>query len=551
MNGPRHATGGFSVGYTLGMANEGNLIPLDRRTKAERREIARMGGKASGEARRAKKNTAQLTRAILLGKAPMEAVADLGDYIGGVSGEDLTVNAAMIAGQAKAAVEGNAKSFEILQEQLSKAESEERTVSDFTLSPLNFTSDFVEPYRRAREALDGKNGIREIISKGGRGSIKSNFWSAFAYETMKRDPLAHVVFTRRYKVDLRDSVYTQFEKTVRREDDVDNWEFTTSPMRATYKPTGQMVLFVGCDKPISLKSMGVKFGYVKLLIHEECDEMAGVEQMDSVEDTFLRSDTPALDIKIFNPPKSKNNFMNEYTAEKATDPATLVCHSYFNHVPEEWLGKRFFERAEWFRINKPQYYANNYMGEVTGTGGELFDNVEERRITDSEVDAFSYVYQGLDFGYEHPMVFIRVAYDRENDVLYPFFEKYARRSKLSTFARDLDEYKHQETICDSADPDKIRDLQDWDWEAIGATKRWKGGGRDAAWEWLRAVTKIVIDPERTPNLAKELRTLEFEQLRDGSFSSRYPDLDEDGVMATVYAMNRVIIDEKTMDDYNR
>lgn len=533
------------------MANEGNLIPFDKRTEDERRRIARMGGKASGEARRAKKNTAQLTRAILLGKAPMDAVADLGDYIGGVSGEDLTVNAAMIAGQAKAAVEGNAKSFEILQEQLSKAESEERSVSDFTLSPLNFTSDFVEPYRRAREALDGKNGIREIISKGGRGSTKSSFWSAFAYETMRRDPQAHVVFTRRYKVDLRDSVYTQFEKTVRRMDDIDNWEFTISPMRATYKPTGQMVLFVGCDKPISLKSFGVKFGYVKLLIHEECDEMAGVEQMDSVEDTFLRSDTPALDIKIFNPPKSKNNFMNEYTAEKANDPATLVCHSYFNHVPEEWLGHRFFERAEWFRIHKPQYYANNYMGDVTGTGGELFDNVEERRITDAEVDAFSYVYQGLDFGFEHPMAFVRVAYDRETDTLYPFFEKYARHSKLSTFARDIDDYKHQETICDSANPDKISDLRDWDWEVVGATKRWKGGGRDTAWEWLRAVTKIVIDPERTPNLAKELRTLEFEQLRDGSFSSRYPDLDEDGVMATLYAMNRVIIDEKTMDDYRR
>ena len=40
-----------------------------------------------------------------------------------------------------------------------------------------------------------------------------------------------------------------------------------------YKPTGQMVMFVGADKPISLKSFNVPFGYVKMLIHEECDEM--------------------------------------------------------------------------------------------------------------------------------------------------------------------------------------------------------------------------------------------------------------------------------------
>lgn len=531
------------------MANDDNLIPLDRRTKAERREIARMGGKASGEARRAKKTMRELASAMVEAKATGSAAKVARRFADGLDDEEITNAAAILAGQMSSALKGNTNAARFVVE-LAESAKPADDGHDFTLSPLNFTSDFVEPYRVARAALDGKNGIREIISKGGRGSVKSNFWSAFAYETIRRDPKAHVVFTRRYKVDLRDSVFMQFEKTVRRMDDIDSWEFTTSPMRATYKPTGQMVMFVGCDKPISLKSMGVKFGYVKLLIHEECDEMAGVEQMDSVEDTFLRSDTPALDIKIFNPPKSKNNFMNAYTEEKQSDPATLVCHSYYDHVPVEWLGHRFFERAEWFRVNKPDYYANNYLGEVTGTGGELFDNVEERPISDAEVEAFSHVYQGLDFGYEHPMAFVRVAYDRETDTLTPFFESYARRSKLSTFARNLDEYKRQETICDSANPDKIRDLQDWDWEAVAATKRWKGGGRDAAWDWLRAVRRIVIDPARTPNLAMELRTLEFEQLRDGSFSSRYPDLGEDGVMATAYAMNRVIIEQKSMADYD-
>lgn len=37
------------------MANEQNLVTFDKRTKSEQREIAREGGKASGEARRTKK----------------------------------------------------------------------------------------------------------------------------------------------------------------------------------------------------------------------------------------------------------------------------------------------------------------------------------------------------------------------------------------------------------------------------------------------------------------------------------------------------------------
>ena len=38
------------------MANEKNLVPFDRRTESEQREIAKKGGQASGAARRRKKS---------------------------------------------------------------------------------------------------------------------------------------------------------------------------------------------------------------------------------------------------------------------------------------------------------------------------------------------------------------------------------------------------------------------------------------------------------------------------------------------------------------
>ena len=290
-----------------------------------------------------------------------------------------------------------------------KVENEEKENREkaamWTIPITDITSDFVAIYRTVHEAFAGEVDVHEIISKGGRGSIKSSFWGNLSYETIRQDPQAHVVYTRRYKVDLRSSVFNQFMKTVIRYHDLENWDFKQSPMCAVYKPTGQMVMFAGADKPISLKSFNVPFGYVKMLIHEECDEMAGVEQMDNIEDTFLRADTPALDIKIFNPPKSKNNFMNEYTEECQNKPQTRICHSYYYNVPVKWLGKRFFERAEWFRIHKPLYYKNNYLGEVTGTGGGIFDNLEIRKISDEELMTFDLINHGLDFGYTHPQVF--------------------------------------------------------------------------------------------------------------------------------------------------
>lgn len=306
--------------------------------------------------------------------------------------------------------------------------------------------------------------------------------------------------------------------------------------------------FAGADKPISLKSFNVPFGYVKMLIHEECDEMAGVEQMDNIEDTFLRADTPALDIKIFNPPKSKNNFMNEYTEECQNKPQTRICHSYYYNVPVKWLGKRFFERAEWFRIHKPLYYKNNYLGEVTGTGGGIFDNLEIRKISDEELMTFDLINHGLDFGYTHPQVFSQNYYDYETDTLYIFGEVYSKKCKNSTFARKIKKFMNVEIICDSARPDGIAEMQDWGFNAIGAKKRWGSGkGRDYCWEWLQRCNKIVIDPERCPNTEKEFIKAEHEQLPDGSFSDAYPDLEEDTIMANIYALNRIIMTSRRND----
>ena len=448
------------------------------------------------------------------------------------------------------AMDGLEKALTIAEKHKLEAEEKEKRekAALWTLPITDITSDFVEIYRIVHEAFTGEIDVHEIISKGGRGSIKSNFWGNLAYETIRQDPQAHVVYTRRFKVDLRSSVYNQFMKPVIRYQDLDNWDFKQSPMCAVYKPTGQMVMFAGADKPISLKSFNVPFGYVKMLIHEECDEMAGVEQMDNIEDTFLRADTPSLDIKIFNPPKSKNNFMNEYTEECRNKPQARICHSYYYNVPVKWLGKRFFERAEWFRIHKPLYYKNNYLGEVTGTGGGIFDNLEIRKISDDELMTFDTVNHGLDFGYTHPQVFSQNYYDYETDTLYIFGEVYSKKCKNSTFARKIKKFMNVEIICDSARPDGIAEMQDWGFNAIGAKKRWGSGkGRDYCWEWLQRCNKIVIDPERCPNTEKEFVKAEHEQLPDGSFSDAYPTLEEDTIMANIYALNRIIMTSRRND----
>ena len=119
-----------------------------------------------------------------------------------------------------------------------KVENEEKENREkaamWTIPITDITSDFVAIYRTVHEAFAGEVDVHEIISKGGRGSIKSSFWGNLSYETIRQDPQAHVVYTRRYKVDLRSSVFNQFMKTVIRYHDLENWDFKQSPMCAVY-----------------------------------------------------------------------------------------------------------------------------------------------------------------------------------------------------------------------------------------------------------------------------------------------------------------------------
>ena len=95
------------------MPNEENLIPLNRRTKGERRKIATMGGIASGEARRARK-TAKKCAEIYLSLP----VSDMRKWNkmsrDGVEPDDIDNMMLMVAAMTKAAQSGDVSAFNTL-----------------------------------------------------------------------------------------------------------------------------------------------------------------------------------------------------------------------------------------------------------------------------------------------------------------------------------------------------------------------------------------------------------------------------------------------------
>lgn len=93
-------------------AGKDNLIPLSERTKAEQREIARKGGKASAKARQ-KKRTAQEAARFLLNMPAPDTAADLIRQYG-IADADQTNMIVLIARMIQLAQSGDIKAAQFV-----------------------------------------------------------------------------------------------------------------------------------------------------------------------------------------------------------------------------------------------------------------------------------------------------------------------------------------------------------------------------------------------------------------------------------------------------
>ena len=80
------------------------------------------------------------------------------------------------------------------------------------------------------------------VVKGSRGSKKSVTTQIEIIYKMMKYPWMNVIAARRYQNTLRDSVFVGLKSATNRLGVQNLWQFTVSPMEATYIPTGQKIL---------------------------------------------------------------------------------------------------------------------------------------------------------------------------------------------------------------------------------------------------------------------------------------------------------------------
>lgn len=385
--------------------------------------------------------------------------------------------------------------------------------------------------------------ILNIVAKGGRGPGKSSDIAIIISQMLMRYPV-NAVAIRHIDNTLEQSVFEQIKWAINYQGVSHLFKVNKSPLRITYLPRGNYIIFRGAQNPERLKSLkDAQFPFAIGWV-EELAEFKTEDEVTTITNSLLRGELGnGLFYKFFysyNPPKRKQSWVNK-KYESSFQPAnTFVHHSTYFDNP--YISKAFIEEAEATKERNEMRYRWEYLGEAIGSGVVPFDNLQVERgvITDDMVANFDNIRNAVDFGYAtDPLAFVRWHYDKKKNGIYAIDEYYGQKISNRQFANWIKNkgYQSEEIFADSAEPKSIAELRN-----EHGIKRIRGAkkGPDSVQygeEWLDDLDFICIDPNRTPNIAKEFENIDYQTDRDGNPKPKLEDKDNHTIDSTRYAFS--------------
>lgn len=380
--------------------------------------------------------------------------------------------------------------------------------------------------------------LRHVL-KGGRGSAKSTHIALKLIKDMMKYPVTTLCI-RKVARTLEESVFEQLKEAIDILGVADYWRVMKSPLQLIYLPRGNKIIFRGADDPLKIKSIKVSKFPIAFLWIEELAEFKTEEEVSTIENSVLRAELKDGLFYAFyysyNPPKRKQNWTNKKYDTQFIPANTYIHHSTYLENPH--ISKAFREEAEEVKGKNPQKYEWEYLGKAIGSGVVPFDNLTFRKITDEEIATFDNIRQGVDFGYgPDPYTFVRWHYDKTRRRIYALDEHYGQKISNREAAQWIKQkgFHTHPITADSAEPKSIAELkQEHGIARITGAKK----GPDSVQygeEWLDDLEEIVIDPDRTPNIAREFENIDYQTDADGNPRPRLEDKDNHTIDATRYA----------------
>ncbi len=384
--------------------------------------------------------------------------------------------------------------------------------------------------------------ILNIVCKGGRGSGKSSDIAHIITQLLMRYAV-NTVGIRYVDNTLEQSLYEQMKWAIEQQGVSHLFKFNKSPLRITYKPRGNYMIFRGAQNPERIKSLkDSKFPFAIGWI-EELAEFKNEDEVTTITNSLLRGELDdGLFYKFFysyNPPKRKQSWVNKKYETSFQPKNTFIHHSTYKDNP--FISKEFLSEVEAARARNPRRAEWEYDGKAIGSGIVPFDNlrIEAGSITDEMVANFDNIRQGLDYGYAtDPLAFVRWHYDKKRNCIYAIDELYEVKCSNRRAAQWIKSNKyHYQDIIAEVEPKSNAEMRNE--HDISKIRQVTKGPDSVEYgeKWLDDLDAIYIDPIRTPNIAKEFENIDYQTDRDGNPKPRLEDKDNHTIDATRYAFN--------------
>lgn len=318
----------------------------------------------------------------------------------------------------------------------------------------------------------------------------------------------------------------------------EEWDIPQGRLTLTNKRNGNMFLFRGVkdeSQREKLKSISVPQGKIERVWIEEATQLLEHDFLQI--DTRLRGELPPghyYQVNIsFNPVSSTHWLKRRFFDYE--DPDAETCHTTWRD--NRFIDDGFKEQMRKAREVNPEYAQVYDAGEWGTSGGLVITNWRVREL-DQDITHYDAVAMGCDFGYNHANAILLLGY-KDGDV-YVLRESYEHGKTTSEIIEGLERSKlladakaaRVWMICDSAEPDRIRELSQAGYRARPVDKG-KGKATAAAIDWLKSRT-IYVDVGCT-NTADEMGEWAYYKDRTtGQYSDEPIPVHDDAMAALRY-----------------
>lgn len=347
---------------------------------------------------------------------------------------------------------------------------------------------------------------RYRICKGSRASKKSKTTALWIIYNMQRYKEANALVIRKTFRTLKDSCWTDLKWAVHRLGTDYLWQFTLSPLEATYLPTGQKILFRGLDDPLKVTSITVGVGVLCWMWIEEAYEIMSEEDFDMLDESIRGECPEGLWKQItmtFNPWNERHWIKGRFF--DVQDPEILAITT--NYMCNEWLDEADLQVFERMKVNNPRRYKVAGLGGWGIVEGVVYDNWTEETFTIEQIRKEHPALKtctGLDFGYTNdPSAYIVCYLDLQSKDLFVYDEIYQTGLSNQRIAGLIKRsgYGKEKITADSAEPKSIDELHNVHHLRIKGAKKGKDSIKNGI-QWIQDL-KIHVHP-RCVNFVTEI-----------------------------------------------